>query len=90
MSTVFSIWLNLLYPAAKCSHVPVFGSFPLSNPSIGFDCNICLDSAQDPVVTLCSHLYCWPCIYKWIHFQSVSAENPDQQKPQCPVLKAEV
>ncbi|CAL5406494.1 unnamed protein product [Camellia sinensis] len=60
------------------------------NPSIGFDCNICLDSVQDPVVTLCGHLYCWPCIYKWIHFQSVSAENPDQQKPQCPVCKAEV
>ncbi|KAL7216019.1 hypothetical protein ACSBR1_028044 [Camellia fascicularis] len=60
------------------------------NPSIGFDCNICLDSVQDPVVTLCGHLYCWPCIYKWIHFQSVSAENPDQQKPQCPVCKAQV
>ncbi|CAH8279553.1 unnamed protein product [Arabidopsis lyrata] len=25
-----------------------------------FDCNICLETAHDPVVTLCGHLYCWP------------------------------
>lgn len=56
----------------------------------GFDCNICLDFVQDPVVTLCGHLFCWPCIYKWLHFQSISTENPDQKHPQCPVCKAEV
>ncbi|XP_017237730.1 E3 ubiquitin-protein ligase RMA1H1 [Daucus carota subsp. sativus] len=55
-----------------------------------FDCNICLDFVHDPVVTLCGHLYCWPCIYKWIHYQSVSPENPDYQPPQCPVCKAVV
>ncbi|XP_060188105.1 E3 ubiquitin-protein ligase RMA1H1 [Lycium barbarum] len=60
------------------------------NISGGFECNICLDLVHDPVVTLCGHLYCWPCIYKWIHFQSVSSENSDQQQPQCPVCKAEV
>lgn len=34
-----------------------------------FECNICLELAQDPVVTQCGHLYCWPCIYKcvWGH-----------------------
>jgi len=59
--------------------------------SSGFDCNICLDSVHDPVVTLCGHLYCWPCIYKWLHFQSISAENQDQHpQQQCPVCKAEV
>ncbi|XP_060202007.1 E3 ubiquitin-protein ligase RMA1H1-like [Lycium barbarum] len=56
----------------------------------GFDCNICLDVVNDPVVTFCGHLYCWPCIYKWIQFQSISSENPDHQHPQCPVCKAEV
>ncbi|KAF8409277.1 hypothetical protein HHK36_005351 [Tetracentron sinense] len=55
-----------------------------------FDCNICLDSAQDPVVTLCGHLYCWPCIYKWIHFQSASPDLYPDQKPQCPICKADV
>ncbi|XP_057507718.1 E3 ubiquitin-protein ligase RMA1H1-like [Actinidia eriantha] len=61
-----------------------------TNPCGGFDCNICLDLVQDPVVTLCGHLFCWPCIYKWIHFQSESPENPDQQQPKCPVCKAEI
>ncbi|XP_052208636.1 E3 ubiquitin-protein ligase RMA1H1-like [Diospyros lotus] len=61
-----------------------------NNSSRGFDCNICLDSVQEPVVTLCGHLYCWPCIYKWINFQRFYAENSNQQQPQCPVCKAEV
>lgn len=29
-----------------------------------FDCNICFDSARDPVVTQCGHLYCWPCLHQ--------------------------
>lgn len=60
------------------------------NRSGGFDCNICLDCVHDPVVTFCGHLYCWPCIYKWIQFQSIPSENSDHQQPQCPVCKAEV
>ncbi|KAK8561492.1 hypothetical protein V6N13_149329 [Hibiscus sabdariffa] len=55
------------------------------NPSRGFDCNICFDAVQDPVVTLCGHLYCWPCIYKWLR-----SENRDQKQQECPVCKAEV
>ncbi|CAA3019748.1 E3 ubiquitin- ligase RMA3-like [Olea europaea subsp. europaea] len=51
-----------------------------------FDCNICLDSARDPVVTLCGHLYCWPCIYKWLQVQSSSLESDG--KPKCPICKA--
>ncbi|KAL9155299.1 hypothetical protein ABFS82_10G172900 [Erythranthe guttata] len=47
-----------------------------------FDCSICLDSAKDPVVTCCGHLFCWPCIYRWLNHQS-SAN-------QCPVCKGEV
>ncbi|KAL4312434.1 hypothetical protein GQ457_01G001520 [Hibiscus cannabinus] len=58
--------------------------------SAGFDCNICLDTVQDPVVTLCGHIYCWPCIYKWLQLQSEPAENQDQKLPQCPVCKADV
>lgn len=58
--------------------------------SRGFECNICLDLAQDPVVTFCGHLYCWPCIYKWIQLQNIPSENPVQRHPQCPVCKAEV
>lgn len=45
-----------------------------------FECNICFDLAQDPIVTLCGHLFCWPCLYKWLHIHSHSQE--------CPVCKA--
>ncbi|XP_047342203.1 E3 ubiquitin-protein ligase RMA1H1-like [Impatiens glandulifera] len=51
----------------------------------GFDCNICLDAASEPVVTLCGHLYCWPCIYKWLHVQTTSNEPP-----KCPICKTNI
>ncbi|KAE8672919.1 hypothetical protein F3Y22_tig00111833pilonHSYRG00006 [Hibiscus syriacus] len=60
------------------------------DPSASFDCDICLDSVRDPVVTLCGHLYCWPCIYKWLRFQTISTEDLDHNHQQCPVCKAEV
>ena len=31
----------------------------------GFDCNICLSTAETPIVTLCGHLFCWHCIHLW-------------------------
>uniref|UniRef100_A0A7N0ZUN7 E3 ubiquitin-protein ligase RMA n=1 Tax=Kalanchoe fedtschenkoi TaxID=63787 RepID=A0A7N0ZUN7_KALFE len=58
----------------------------ISSP--GFECNICLDFVQDPVVTLCGHLYCWPCIYKWVNLPTRSVEYSDQPEPQCPVCKS--
>ncbi|CAI9299565.1 unnamed protein product [Lactuca saligna] len=58
--------------------------------STGFDCNICLDSVEDPVVTLCGHLYCWPCIYKWIKHQNSSPETLVNHNPQCPVCKRDI
>ncbi|CAM9000200.1 hypothetical protein QQ045_001707 [Rhodiola kirilowii] len=60
------------------------------NSPSGFDCNICFDFVQDPVVTFCGHLYCWPCIYKWLHMESISADISNEQPPQCPVCKAEL
>ncbi|KAK6941933.1 Zinc finger, C3HC4 RING-type [Dillenia turbinata] len=47
-----------------------------------FDCNICLDIARDPVLTCCGHLFCWPCLYRWLHIHSDAKE--------CPVCKGEV
>lgn len=66
-------------------------SIPSQNPSSSsnntsssdagdFECNICLDLAQDPIVTLCGHLFCWPCLYNWLYFHSQSHD--------CPVCKA--
>ncbi|KAI4963079.1 hypothetical protein ZWY2020_019730 [Hordeum vulgare] len=47
-----------------------------------FECNICFDMADDPVVTSCGHLFCWPCLYQWLHVHSTHKE--------CPVCKGEV
>jgi len=57
------------------------------NRNDSFDCNICFDSAHDPVVTLCGHLYCWACIFKWLNVQSSS--DPVRQQA-CPVCKADI
>ncbi|KAA8516979.1 hypothetical protein F0562_017203 [Nyssa sinensis] len=53
-----------------------------SNEGSFFDCNICLDLARDPVVTTCGHMFCWPCLYQWLHVHSDANE--------CPVCKGEV
>lgn len=34
--------------------------------SSAFECNICYEISQEPVVTLCGHLYCWPCLYRYV------------------------
>lgn len=54
-----------------------------------FDCNICLECATEPVVTLCGHLYCWPCIYEWLR-PDAEAEATSSARRQCPVCKAAV
>lgn len=50
--------------------------------SSAFECNICLELSKEPVVTLCGHLYCWPCLYRWMQVQSYCRA--------CPVCKAGV
>lgn len=67
---------------------PISGVANSENSSGSFDCNICLDFAHEPIVTLCGHLYCWPCIYKWLHVQSASLASDEH--PQCPVCKADI
>lgn len=37
-----------------------------NNVDARFSCNICFDSVVEPVVTQCGHLYCWPCLYRWL------------------------
>lgn len=45
-----------------------------------YECNICLDTARDAVVSMCGHLFCWPCLHQWLE------TRPNRQT--CPVCKA--
>jgi len=50
-----------------------------------FECNICFDVANEPVVTTCGHLYwwflhSWKCVYDWL------ASN--RQNFTCPVCNS--
>ncbi|KAK9842903.1 hypothetical protein WJX74_004168 [Apatococcus lobatus] len=47
-----------------------------------FECNICYEVSRDPVVTFCGHLFCWPCLYRWLQVSS--------RCKSCPVCKAGV
>jgi hypothetical protein len=44
-----------------------------------FECNICLDTASDAVISMCGHLFCWPCLHQWLE------TRPHRQI--CPVCK---
>jgi len=43
-----------------------------------FECNVCLEDVREPIVTQCGHLYCWPCLYRWLN----TGHNS------CPMCKA--
>lgn len=47
-----------------------------------FECNICLDTAKDAVVSLCGHLFCWPCLHQWLETRPT--------RKLCPVCKAAI
>ncbi|CAF0923494.1 unnamed protein product, partial [Didymodactylos carnosus] len=51
-----------------------------ANKDTGFECNICLETAHDAVVSMCGHLFCWPCLHQWIETRI--------NNPTCPVCKA--
>lgn len=51
-----------------------------SNSNAAFECNICLDVARDAVISMCGHLFCWPCLHTWLE------TRPNRQI--CPVCKA--
>jgi len=81
----------LLASPAPASALPILLTRHARAPSGGkpsssdlFDCNICLDTATEPVITMCGHLYCWPCIYKWLELRRES------DGAFCPICKAEI
>lgn len=57
----------------SCTHIHT--SIPLT---IMFgQCSVCLETpATDPILTLCGHIFCWPCILQW-----------SKQKLRCPTCR---
>ncbi|KAF8101296.1 hypothetical protein N665_0208s0078 [Sinapis alba] len=53
-----------------------------SVPGGYFDCNICLEKAEDPILTCCGHLFCWGCFYQ-LPFIYLNIKE-------CPVCDGEV
>lgn len=47
-----------------------------------YECTICLETAKDAVVSMCGHLFCWPCLHQWLE------TRPHRQM--CPVCKAAI
>lgn len=52
------------------------------NSNSQYDCNICLDVARDAVISMCGHLFCWPCLHRWLE------TRPNAQT--CPVCKSAI
>jgi zinc finger of C3HC4-type, RING len=49
---------------------------------VDFDCSICLNYVELPVVTQCGHLFCWACIYQWARKSSICSI--------CPICKCDL
>ena len=47
------------------------------NTNNNFECTICLETAKEPVLTKCGHMYCWPCIYNWLNSKGGKAKCPN-------------
>ncbi|ELT91681.1 hypothetical protein CAPTEDRAFT_148333 [Capitella teleta] len=56
------------------------GDAPEQPDTSTYECNICLDTARDAVISHCGHLFCWPCLHQWLE------TRPNRQV--CPVCKA--
>lgn len=72
----------MAYDGSKDSYTSATseGNSDEANENGNFECNICLEIATDAVISYCGHLFCWPCLHRWIETRPAS--------PVCPVCKA--
>lgn len=63
-----------------------------------FSCNICFEAVVEPVVPHCGHLFCWPCLYKWMepglernertNLGLLPSTSINRSRRMCPVCKS--
>ena len=46
-----------------------------------FECSICLETAKEPVITKCGHIFCWPCLYEWFENKGNQTTCPNCKNP---------
>lgn len=44
----------------------------------------------EPVVTFCGHMYCWPCLFRWMQATSGQVMSAGGPASSCPVCKSAV
>lgn len=70
-----------------CKQQKLYQQQQNSNPAL--ECKICLDTVKDPVVSMCGHLFCWPCLHQWLY----TTDNSDSQNnitKTCPVCRSAI
>jgi E3 ubiquitin-protein ligase RNF5 len=55
----------------------------LTPPACRAPLQVCLDTASEPVITFCGHLYCWGCLYLWMKARADSGAL-------CPLCKVPI
>ena len=50
------------------------------------ECCICLEMSRDSVVSMCGHLFCWPCLYQWLY----PTDSNTQSHKTCPVCRSHI
>ena len=52
------------------------------------ECSICLrEEIEEPVVTRCGHVFCWPCLFRWA-WTPISSQPPLRTRSSCPACKS--
>ena len=52
------------------------------------ECSICLrEEIEEPVVTRCGHVFCWPCLFRWA-WAPISSDPPLRTRSSCPACKS--
>ena len=83
--SLFDCGVSCPLPLTVPAHVCLATCLPSVAPHSAFFSmlQVCLDTASEPVITFCGHLYCWSCLYLWMKAREGSGAL-------CPLCKLPV